>query len=99
VLLQRRQLPRRDLVTLDGVLLGMESAHGLDKAAGDRGRKGQRYAFRLGQAVDHTRQRNPDQSRDRDDGDISPQQHGKTLSTAREQGGVSFGAHAPLAPI
>jgi hypothetical protein len=30
--------------------------------------------------VDYTRERNPDQSRDRDDDDISPQQHGETLS-------------------
>jgi len=58
----------------------MEGAHVFDEAARDRGRKGQRYADRLGQGVGHIRERNPDQSRDRDDDDILPQQHGETLS-------------------
>ena len=35
---------------------------------------------RLRQAVDHIRECNPDQSRDRDDDDISPPQHGEILS-------------------
>jgi hypothetical protein len=43
----------------------MKGARVLDEAARDRGQKGQRYADRLGQAVDHIRERNPDQSRDR----------------------------------
>jgi hypothetical protein len=54
--------------------------HVVNEAAADRGRKGQRYADRLKQAVHHIRERNPDQSRDRDDDDISLQQHGETLS-------------------
>jgi hypothetical protein len=58
----------------------MKGARVLDEAARDRGQKGQRYADRLGQAVDHIRERNPDQSRDRDDDDILPQQHGETCS-------------------
>ncbi len=37
--LQRVQLVRCDLVALDGVRLGMESAHVVDKAARDRGRQ------------------------------------------------------------
>jgi hypothetical protein len=85
VLLQRVQLARCDLVDLDGVWLGMEGAHVLEEAARDRGRKGQRYADRLGQAVDHICERNADQSRDRDDDDILPQQHdeNETLSSLR----------------
>jgi hypothetical protein len=58
----------------------MERAHVVDEVAGDRGRKGQWYADRLRQAVRHIRERNPVQSRDRDDDDISLQQHGETLS-------------------
>ena len=45
-----------------------------------RGRKGQWYADRLRQAVHDIRERNPDQSRDRNDDNISLQQHGETLS-------------------
>jgi hypothetical protein len=63
-----------------------------DEAADDRGRKGQWYADRLRQAVYHTRERNPDQSRDRDDDDISLQQHGEPFRGACEQGGAGFGA-------
>jgi hypothetical protein len=36
MLLQRVQLARGDLVGLDGVRLGMKSAHVVDKAARDR---------------------------------------------------------------
>ena len=39
VLLQCVKLPGRDLVAFNGVLLGMECAHVLDKAARDRGRQ------------------------------------------------------------
>jgi hypothetical protein len=80
-----------DLVFLDAFLCGEESPHVADEAADDRGRKGQRYADRLRQAVHHIRERNPDQSRDRDDDNISLQQHGETFRGACEQGGVSFG--------
>jgi hypothetical protein len=37
--LQRVQLARCELIALDGVRLGMESAHVIDKAASDRGRQ------------------------------------------------------------
>jgi len=39
MLLQRVQLARGDLVALDSILLGMEGAHVVDKAACDRGRQ------------------------------------------------------------
>jgi hypothetical protein len=46
---------------------------------GAPGREDQRYADRLGHVMDHKRERNPDHSRNRNDDDVSLQQHGKIL--------------------
>jgi hypothetical protein len=49
--------------------------------------------------VDHIRERNPDQSRDRYDDDVLPQQHGETFSGGSASKEVyALGQHAPLAP-
>jgi hypothetical protein len=86
------KLAAGDLVSPYGVRLSVESAHVVDEAARYRGRKDRRYADHLVHAVDHIRERNSDQSRDRNDDDISPQQHGKPFNRPGEQAGVSFGA-------
>ncbi len=68
----------------------------VDEAADDRGRKGQWYADRLRQAVHHIRERNPDQSRDRDDDDISLQQHGEPFRAAASKEVQALGQHASI---